>query len=211
MPETVNDVDRRLTARGAATRARIVASADELIALKGAAATTLDEVTAASGTSKSQLYRHFPDKSALVQAVIALRGGRVLEREEQHLRRIDSFSGLDRWCKAILQRVTARRGAMGCELGSLSTELSDHDEAARLDLDAHLTTWISLLVAVLERMQANNTLSAEADPQRLATGIMAAIQGGYVLAQAARDPGPMQIALELAMDSVRAYATTTGK
>jgi AcrR family transcriptional regulator len=107
----VNDVDRRLTARGAATRARIVASADELIALKGAAATTLDEVTAASGTSKSQLYRHFPDKSALVQAVIALRGGRVLEREEQHLRRIDSFSGLDRWCKAILQRVTARRGA----------------------------------------------------------------------------------------------------
>jgi TetR/AcrR family transcriptional regulator, transcriptional repressor for nem operon len=211
VPETVNDVDRRLTARGAATRARIVAAADELMSLKGAAATTLDEVTAASGTSKSQLYRHFPDKSALVQAVVALRGARVLEREEQYLRRVDSFSGLDRWCRAILQRVTVRRGALGCELGALSAELSDHDEAARIDLDAHLTTWISLLADVLERMKANNTLSREADSQTLATGIMAAIQGGYVLAQAARDPGPMQIALELAMDSVRAHAKSPGE
>jgi TetR/AcrR family transcriptional repressor of nem operon len=207
--ETVSELDRRLTARGAATRARIVAAADELMSLKGAAATTLDEVTAASGTSKSQLYRHFNDKSALVQAVIALRGSRVLEREEQYLRRVDSFSGLERWCRAILQRVTARRGALGCELGSLSTELSDQDEAARIDLDAHLTSWIALLTAALERMKANGTLSDDADASTLATGIMAALQGGYVLAQAAHDPGPMRIALELAMDSVRVRTTSS--
>jgi TetR/AcrR family transcriptional regulator, transcriptional repressor for nem operon len=203
--ETVNELDRRLTARGAATRARIVASADELMSLKGAAATTLDDVTAASGTSKSQLYRHFSDKSALVQAVIALRGSRVLEREEQYLRRVDSFSGLDRWRRAVLQRVTARRGALGCELGALATELSDQDEAARIDLEAHLTSWISLLAAALERMKTNGTLTEDADPPSLAMGIMAALQGGYVLAQAARDPRPMQVALELAMDSVRAH------
>ncbi|MEV6287856.1 TetR family transcriptional regulator [Kribbella sp. NPDC051770] len=206
MPGTVQDADRRLTARGAATRARIVAAADELMSLKGATATTLDDVIAASGTSKSQLYRHFPDKSALALAVVARRGGRVLEREEQYLQRVDSFSGLDRWCRAILQRVTVRRGARGCELGALSTEVSDHDEAARIDLDEHLTTWISLLTAVLERMRANGMLAEDADPRTLATGIMAALQGGYVLAQAARDPGPMRIALELAMDSVRVHA-----
>jgi TetR/AcrR family transcriptional repressor of nem operon len=171
----------------------------------------LDEVTAASGTSKSQLYRHFSDKSALVQAVIALRGSRVLEREEQYLRRVDSFSGLERWCRAILQRVTARRGARGCELGSLSTELSDQDEAARIDLDAHLTSWISLLTAALERMKANGTLSDDADASTLPTGIMAALQGGYVLGQAAHDPGPMRIALELAMDSVRVRTTSSAK
>jgi AcrR family transcriptional regulator len=208
VPETVNELDRRLTSRGAATRARIVAAADELMALKGATATTLDDVTAASGTSKSQFYRHFSDKSALVQAVIAVRGSRVLEREEQYFRRIDSFSGLERWCRAILQRVTARRGAMGCELGALSTELSDHDEAARMNLDAHLTAWISLLTDALERMKANGTLTGDVDPRKLATGIMAALQGGYLLAQAARDPAPMDIALTLAMNSVPAHATT---
>ena len=207
----MNELDRRLTARGAATRARIVASADELMSLKGAAATTVDDVTAASGTSKSQFYRHFGDKGSLVQAVIALRGDRVLKRETQYLHRVDSFSGLDRWCRAILHRVTARRGALGCELGSLSTELSDQDEAARVDLDAYLTSWISLLMAVLERMKSNATLSEDADPAKLAMGMMAAVQGGYVLAQAARDPEPMRVALELVMDSVRAHARSASE
>ena len=59
-------------------------------------------------------------------------------------------------------------------------------------------------------MKANDTLSEDADPATLATGIMAALQGGYVLAQAARDPAPMRIALELAMDSVRAHAKSAG-
>ena len=61
----------RLTARGSATRERILQAAADLMRANGVAATTLDEVRVASGTSKSQLYRHFPDKDALVHAVIA--------------------------------------------------------------------------------------------------------------------------------------------
>jgi len=57
--------DRRLTARGAATRDRIVAAAADLMYVKGVHATTLDDIRTATGTSKSQLYRHFPDKGTL--------------------------------------------------------------------------------------------------------------------------------------------------
>ena len=64
----------RLTARGAATRERIVLAAAELMAAKGVAATTLDEVRVASGTSKSQLYHHFAAKEELVREVV---GGTV--------------------------------------------------------------------------------------------------------------------------------------
>src|SRR6185437_14814249 len=83
-----------LTARGAATRDRIVHAAADLMYVKGVHATTLDDVRAATGTSKSQLYRHFPDKATLVHAVIALRGQQVIERETQRLGRFNSFSGL---------------------------------------------------------------------------------------------------------------------
>src|SRR5262245_14044674 len=62
--------ERRLTARGAATRARIVAAAVDLMYVKGVNAITLDDVRAASSTSKSQLYNHFPDKDELVRAVV---------------------------------------------------------------------------------------------------------------------------------------------
>ncbi len=70
--------------------------------VKGVSATTLDDVRAATGTSKSQLYRHFPDKEALVHAVIALRGRQVIERETRRLGRLASFRGLVRWRNALV-------------------------------------------------------------------------------------------------------------
>jgi len=35
---------------------------------------------------------------------------------------------------------------------------------------------------------------------------MAAIQGGYLLAQTAHDSAPMEVAITMALDHVRAYA-----
>lgn len=71
---------RAFTARGAATRARIVEAASELMYVRGVAATTLDNIMAASGVSKSQLYHHFPDKDALVRQVIDRQSNRLLAR-----------------------------------------------------------------------------------------------------------------------------------
>src|ERR1700728_732292 len=121
----------RLTARGAATRDRIVHAAADLMYARGVTGTTLAAVRAATGTSKSQLYRHFPDKDALVHAVIARRGQQVLERETQRLGRLSSFSGLIRWRNAIVQVNSLQGGAYGCALGSMANELADEDEHAR--------------------------------------------------------------------------------
>jgi TetR/AcrR family transcriptional regulator, transcriptional repressor for nem operon len=63
-----------LTARGAKTRSRIIATAADLMRVRGVGGTTLDDVVVASNVSKSQLYRHFEDKQALVRAVIELVG-----------------------------------------------------------------------------------------------------------------------------------------
>src|SRR4051812_4822969 len=197
----------RLTARGSATRERILQAAADLMRANGVAATTLDEVRVASGTSKSQLYRHFPDKEALVQAVIAFRGRELLHAQEQQLQRLSTLRGLERWRDAMVQRNAVVHGAYGCVLGSLASELADQDEDARSVLAAHFKTWESLLAAGLERMRASGVLRPEADAERLATGLMAALQGGYLLAQTARDVRPMEIALDMALAHVKAYAT----
>jgi hypothetical protein len=55
-------------------------------------------------------------------------------------------------------------------------------------------------------MRAAGVLSGDADPAALATGIVAALQGGYLLARTARDVAPMKIALDMAVDRVKAYA-----
>jgi TetR/AcrR family transcriptional regulator, transcriptional repressor for nem operon len=48
---------------------------------------------------------------------------------------------------------------------------------------------------------------ADADADALATGLIAALQGGYLLAQSARDARPMELALGMALDHVRTLLT----
>ena len=76
---------RQLTSRGAAVRARIVEAAADLIYSSGVGGTSLDDVMAASGVSKSQLYHYFADKDALIDEVIALQTERVLVAQQPHL------------------------------------------------------------------------------------------------------------------------------
>jgi AcrR family transcriptional regulator len=177
---------------------------------RGVAATTLDDVRAASGTSKSQLYGHFPDKEALLREVIALQAAEVLARNERQLRRLDSFRGLELWRDAVVRHNALRGGAYGCELGSLAGELADRDEDARAALAGHFQAWRELLEAGLERMRRNGALREDADPGALATGILAALQGGYLLAQTERSSEPMAIALDMALAHLRALAPDGG-
>ncbi|WP_169945319.1 TetR/AcrR family transcriptional regulator [Microbispora sp. H11081] len=190
---------RRLTARGAKTRARIVAAATDLMYVKGVGATTLDDVLAASGVSKSQLYHHFDGKDALVRAVIDHVGERVIEREREALGRVSTIRGLRRWRDALVQNNALRHGAYGCALGSLASEVSDHDALARQALSRLFTEWQGLLADVLRRLQDGGTLPPEASVDQLATGLMAALQGGYMLAQTARDVTPMATAIDMVL------------
>jgi AcrR family transcriptional regulator len=190
---------RRLTARGAKTRARIVAAAADLMYVQGVGDTTLDDVLAASGVSKSQLYHHFDGKEPLVRAVIDHVGERVIERERDALGHVSTIPGLRRWRDALVQNNALRHGANGCALGTLASEVSDQDDLARQALSRLFSEWQGLLEGVLRRLQDKGALPAEAPIDQLATGLMAALQGGYMLAQTARDVTPMATSIDMAL------------
>src|SRR5690242_4826359 len=116
---------RRITKRGEVTRAHIIDCAADLMYRHGVAATTMDDVRIAADVSKSQLYRNFPDKKALIQAVIGKRAAQVLTREAKRLSRLESIRGLELWRDALVQNSHLNGGAYGCALGSMVNELSD--------------------------------------------------------------------------------------
>ena len=116
---------RPATARGAATRARIVEAAAGLVHLRGASPTSLEDIMEASGTSKSQLYHYFADKDALMRAVIAFQTGRVTGGETVDPAAFDSIDKLRHWRDGIVAMNKAARGIGGCPLGSLASELAD--------------------------------------------------------------------------------------
>ena len=197
---------RRVTARGAATKARILAAANQLMYERGVAATTLADVRLASRTSKSQLYQHFADKDALVSEVIAQRGEDVLAQQRQSLHEADSFRGLELWRDDLVERNALRNGAYGCPLGSLANELADQDENARQAIATYFDKWLTLLAGTVARLKDRGVLRPDADARALANGLLAALQGGYLLAQTARDVSPMRVALDMAIAHVRTFA-----
>jgi TetR/AcrR family transcriptional repressor of nem operon len=171
--------------------------------VRGIGGTTLDDVVAASKVSKSQLYRHFEDKPALVRAVIELVGERTISRERELLANVRTFAGLQGWRDALVERNALQDGRYGCSLGSLANEFSDQDAVARRKLDELFTAWQELFEELLRRFQRGGVLPPDADVAQLATGFVAAVQGGYLLAQTSRDVAPMAAAIDMAIAHLR--------
>jgi TetR/AcrR family transcriptional repressor of nem operon len=197
----------RLTARGAATRERIVAGAAALIYEWGVASTSLDDIMAATRTSKSQLYHYFADKDALVLEVIHRQLGTVIAGQEAELRGLRTWEGLQRWRDHVVELTRATGGVGGCPLGSLVSELADHSEPARKTLTACFAEWEAYLVDGFTAMREDGLMSPAADPAELAVTVMTALQGGLLLAQTTRDVRPLELALDMAIAHMGRYRT----
>ena len=205
MPTKARTPERRLTARGAATRARIVAAAASLVYERGIAGTSLDDVMAATGTSKSQLYHYFADKDALICEVIRAQLGRIFAAQQAGLHEVSSWEGLQRWCDHWVTATRATDGAGGCPLGSLVGELADQSEPAQRVLAQCFAEWQSYLSEGFEAMRDKGELAARADPAELALTVMSALQGGLLMAQATRSARPLELALNMALQHMAVY------
>jgi len=197
----------RLTARGAATRERIIDGAAALIYEWGVASTSLDDIMAATRTSKSQLYHYFADKDALILEVIRRQLGKVIAGQEAELRGLRTWEGLQRWRDHVVELTRATGGVGGCPLGSLASELADHSEPARKTLSDCFSEWEAYLVDGFTAMREDGLMSPAADPAELAVTVMTALQGGLLLAQTTRDVRPLELALGMALTHAGRYRT----
>jgi TetR/AcrR family transcriptional repressor of nem operon len=185
------------TDRGRATRARILDAASVLFYRQGVTATGLDQVIAASRTGKGQLYHYFADKRELVHAVIERQVSMVLEAQRPRLDGLATRADLRAWGDELVAAYEQRDDPVRCPLGALAAELAEGDPEARAALERGFARWVDALAAGLRRIDA-------AEPERLATALLAAYQGGLLLSQVRGDLDPLRTALDLALRSAGA-------
>jgi TetR/AcrR family transcriptional repressor of nem operon len=183
------------TARGRATRERILAAAAEVIQRRGVVSVTLDDVERAAQVGRSQLYHYFDDRDDLIRSVVQSTIDAVLASQEPLLPGLDTMAGIDRWFEDIVANGTRRYPVGGCAIGSLATQLSGHDDVTRDAFVDAFARWEAPLIHGLRRMQERGEIRPEADVTELADLTMAAIQGGLLLAQLRRNPGQLRLAL----------------
>jgi TetR/AcrR family transcriptional regulator, transcriptional repressor for nem operon len=198
-----------VTSKGRATRERIIDAAADLIYERGVAAVTLDDVRETTGTSKSQLYHYFADKTDLVYAVIERQRERVLAFHAPHLESLSTLDDVQRWRDAIVAAQAERQCRSGCPLGSLASELSELDHAARNQLADAFASWRQLLTEGLAELIRSGALRPDADPASLALSTLASLQGGLLLAELDRDTRPLETALDAAITHLSSFAPIT--
>jgi len=191
---------KRLTARGVATRRRIVAAAADLLLKRGVGETSLDDVMAASGASKSQLYHYFADKDALLREAAALQAERVLAAHAPLLEALDSLAAMRVWGDAVL----ALNRRTGCPLGALVYQLPPSARRAGTVVEDGLELWRAQIEAGLVRMQARGELARDARPADIALAVLSAVQGGLLLSRSAKSDRPLALAFDMALAHVAA-------
>jgi TetR/AcrR family transcriptional regulator, transcriptional repressor for nem operon len=191
----------RLTPKGERTRARIIDAAARLIYERGVAGTTLEDIRASAEVSGSQLQHYFAGKDELVQAVIGHQADTITSNQRQA--GLGGAGGLQAWRDMVITTAKDAGGRGGCPLGSLGGQLAESDPQARALIAAGFEQWSAAISDGLRALHAAGYLEAGLDPDDLAVTLLAAVQGGLLLAQVQRDTRP----LETAVDTVLALAT----
>jgi TetR/AcrR family transcriptional repressor of nem operon len=191
----------KLTPKGERTRNRIVEAAAQLIYQHGVAGTTLDDIRSRAGVSGSQLSHYFAGKDELVQAVIDYQAGTITGNQRQA--DLGSPEGLRAWRDTVITQAKSGEGKGGCPLGSLAGQLAETDAQARALIAAGFGQWSAAIRDGLHRLHDTGHLPKGTDPDDLAVTLLAALQGGLLLAQVQRDTRPLETAIDTLLELAR--------
>jgi len=191
-----------LTAKGQATRRRIVEGAAAVLRDKGVAAATLDDIMARTSTSKSQVFHYFPaGKDELLIAVAQFEADQVLADQQPHLGCLDSWEAWQRWRDVVIKRYEAQGDQ--CPLGSLFSQIGRSTPGTRAIVTELMRRWQESLAAGIRALQATGRLPADIDVDMRAAALLAAIQGGVSILLSTGQSAHLRAALDQGISDLR--------
>ncbi|GAA1551223.1 TetR/AcrR family transcriptional regulator [Kribbella sancticallisti] len=195
-------MERALTPKGAATRQRIVEGAAQLIRVRGVPNVGLDDIRAATSTSKSQLFHYFPaGKADLMLAVARHEAGQVLEDQMPMLGDLTSWRKWQAWRRRVIKIYDGQR--QRCPLSALTAQLGNADPATREIVTTLLDDWHGLLAAGVQALKDAGEVDASIDADKAATAVLTAVTGGAGMLQATDRISYLEVALSEAIDNLR--------
>jgi TetR/AcrR family transcriptional repressor of lmrAB and yxaGH operons len=168
-------------------RERMVAAALDLISERGYGNVTMLDVTERAGTPRGSMYHHFPGgKEALAIEVAAQARADAIDRVARI--RTES-SGPQAFLEAIIQHhsdsVTGSDFALGCPMMGILANVPPEATSLHSAASEALAAWVD---AIAEGLASNGVRRPAA--KRIASAIVAAVEGAIVLSRASRSSAP---------------------
>lgn len=199
-----------LTTRGAATRQRIITGAAALIRDHGVAGVSLDDIRAATSTSKSQLFHYFPQgKSDLLLSVAEYEAEQVLADQQPMLGDLTSWQKWQDWRERVIEKYDAQRA--GCPLSALTAQLDVARPATQGIITRLYDRWHAHLSEGVKALKDSGEAEADLDADAAATAILTAVTGGATLLQATDSLTYLETSLDQALSALRRDETPAGR
>lgn len=109
---------------------RLLAVADHAFAQHGTG-TSLEAIAREAGVAIGTLYSHFPNRGALIGALLRDRHDDLFERGEQMLNSPSAAEGLTSWIRAVVVHAATYQGLAGVLVASFRGDVPELDEACR--------------------------------------------------------------------------------
>jgi AcrR family transcriptional regulator len=193
--------ESRLTAKGRATRQRIIEGASAHLRSEAPGTVTLDDIRAITGTSKGQLFHYFPGgKEEILLAVAQFEADRVITDQQPYIDLLGSWEAWSSWRDALVARYRAQ-GAH-CPLAHLMDQVGSTPGAAEVAASL-LTRWQRLIRQGIITMQADGLVDPALDADRAAAAFIAGIQGGVQILRSTGDSAHLEAVVDILIDHLR--------
>jgi TetR/AcrR family transcriptional regulator, transcriptional repressor for nem operon len=171
------------TAKGQATRARILEAAVEMLVAGGTENLSVDDVLRTTRTSKGQLFHYFPGgKDELRRAATVRQMERLITASAPAS--LVTWQAWEQWIGHLLRLHELQSQDDHCEVAALAARAVDNDPGTRAIVGRAYDQWIELLRVQLAEMRVARLLRADTPVDELASAVVAAVQGGAVIDKA---------------------------
>jgi AcrR family transcriptional regulator len=167
----------------------------------GYAATSVDDIGAATGLGKGSLYGAFGDKHQLYLRVFEEYCARVVRIARRALEGPDAgaFARLRAYIVNVVDASAGDTARRGCLLANGAAELAGTDPDVADWARQTLEQLESLMATCLAAAQREGHLDAHADPRQLAALLLAVLRGVEALGKAGRDPASLRSIADTAL------------
>lgn len=184
------------------TKSRLVDATQELLWERGYAATSPKDILSRANAGQGSMYHHFSGKQDL--AIAALEASATVMRQHADALLHGEGTATERLV-AYLER--QRDSLRGCRMGRMTY---DADVIATPELLKPISDTLAWLVETIGSVISEGIDAGEfppdTDAHRLASMVVATVQGGYVLARAQQEPAEFDAAVQGATALLRAWS-----
>jgi TetR/AcrR family transcriptional repressor of nem operon len=196
----MNDSEPQIT-----TRDRILLTAQRLFHLYGYNSVGINTLCREADVVKGSFYHFFPSKQALLDAVIERNGKEVLDavksgdfsQDDGRSRVLEQFS-------VFLARSQKQQDAegkiLGCQLGTLASELSIKNGPAGKASKKAFARWLDMLEELIQIGVGDGSIAQTVDSRTTAMSLLATLQGMSTLGRSFND---QQMLTEIAQTTVK--------